>query len=113
MKASPLQAKSARIAHSPRAAAAAALFGLVAVASYAAQRLASHFLGEVPASAIVEQAHIPFFWRVAVSLLHGGIAALLVGFGLREQTASRVVKRLPLLLWPILLLAGIAMVLVP
>jgi hypothetical protein len=58
-------------------AAAAAAFGLAAVISYALQRLAAAAFDPVEASSVLLQAHLPYFWRVGLALLHGaGFASL-------------------------------------
>lgn len=59
-----------------RVAVGAVVFAAVACVSYAAQRLAA--LGNDPAL-VFAQAHIPYFGRIAIAAIHGGMVALLAG----------------------------------
>ena len=96
-----------------RLAAAAALFGLVAPASYAIQRLVDA-RGEAAVGMVLQQVHIPYYWRVGLAVLHGLSAALIGGLLLRDDAdAERLLARLPWLLWPTVLAAAAAMGLQP
>lgn len=96
-----------------RWAAAAALFGGVAVPSYAIQRLLDAIY-EAPVGTVLQQASIPYYWRVGLSVLHGLSAALMGGLLLRDEAAAeRFLARLPWFLWPTVLLSVLAMALRP
>lgn len=92
---------------------AALTFGLVAVASYTLQRLIAAAGGEVDFGAIVNQVHVPYYWRCAVAVLHGGLAATLVGMGLDADRATRWLGRGPWLVALVVVPSAIAMVVVP
>ncbi len=68
-----------------RSVAAAYAAALVFVASYAVQRGVGWWLA-VDAG-VMASTHTAFYWRCALAALHGGIAALLVGFGARDPSA--------------------------
>lgn len=96
-----------------RLAAAAAAFGLVAAPSYAIQRLIDG-LNEPPIGTILAQAHIPYYWRVGIAVLHGISAALIVSFLLhRDGQAERFLNRLPPWLLGVVVISAIAMGLRP
>ncbi|MCK6526679.1 hypothetical protein L6R50_03715 [Myxococcota bacterium] len=92
---------------------ALACFGLGAPTSYALQRLWAAASGEAPPGAVLGQAHVPYFWRVALAALHGLVLVLVV-FGMaRGRTAERGLALLPWLLAAAVPAAAAAMVLVP
>lgn len=73
---------------------AALAFPAVACASYAIQRLAA--LSSAPAVTFGE-AHIPYFGRIALSALHGGMVAVVVGVLVPE-------RHLPIARWVVVAL---------
>lgn len=87
-------------------------FALVAVASYALQRLWDART-EPPLGTVLLQATIPYYWRCAGALLHGLLAAVLVAGGLPEARLAAALRGLHLALPAGVLLAGLAMLLVP
>lgn len=91
---------------------ALSLAALVAVASYALQRLWDAQT-EPPLGSVVTQATIPYYWRVGGALVHAAMAGVLGWFGLGEEAASRWIPRLPALVVLVVLPAAVAMVLVP
>jgi len=96
----------------PRLAVAALSFALVAVASYALQRLWDART-EPPPGAVLLQTTIPYYWRVAMALLHGLGAATLAGLALDRDAALRWLSRAPWLVPLVVLPALLAMVLRP
>lgn len=99
--------------HRPVLGAAALTLGLVAVASYAGQRLWSAYTGVEGLGVVVRQVHIPYFWRCDLALLHGLMGAALVGFGLDEAGGRRLMAAGPWLVLVVVLPSAVAMVLVP
>ena len=65
----------------PRLSIGAAAFGVVVCLSYIALRLLS--IGEEGSLVSV---HIPFFWRVALAVLHGVVAALVASSAVRDES---------------------------
>ncbi len=96
-----------------RVAVAALGFALTVVLSYTAQRLVSWWGGEPAFSEIVSSVHIPYYWRTSVSVLHGVMVALLVGFGADEAQALRVLRWGPQLVLGLVLPCAVALVVVP
>lgn len=96
----------------PRIAAAFAWGGLAGAASYALQRLWSAWSGEVAYGDVIAQEHVPYSWRVALTVFHAVAIGLIVGLGLREGSAARSLAWVPLALVPVLALA-LAMGVVP
>lgn len=84
----------------------------LACASYALQRLLDA-RGEPPMSALLYQAHTPYYWRMALAAMHGVAAGLLLAFGLGDAEAERWLGRAPTLLALLVLSAAAAMVIVP
>lgn len=90
----------------PRMALAAAVLGLVTATSYVAQRLLAG--DDAPASAVIAQEHIPYYWRCALALLHGVLLASIVGLGVRDPApALSLVGRLTLVVAPLLAVASL------
>lgn len=98
---------------SPRLGLALGCFGLGAPASYALQRLWAAAGGEAPPGTVLGQAHVPYFWRVALAALHGLVLALVVFGVARGRAAERGLALLPWLLAAVVPAAAAAMVLVP
>lgn len=73
-----------------------ATFAAVACLSYAGQRLYAA-LNEAPPLSVLLQAHTPYYWRMALAVLHGGSAGLLVAWGVREEAARRGSELAPVL----------------
>ena len=97
----------------PRLAAAIAAGGLVAAPSYAIQRLLDA-INEPPIGTVLEQATIPYYWRVGVASLHGLIAALIVFFLVHNSDQARgLLRRIPALAWVAVLLSAAAVSLRP
>lgn len=98
---------------SARVAAALATGGLVAAPSYAIQRLIDS-INEPPVGTVLQQATIPYYWRVGLAVLHGLIAALVIFFLVHDAArAEKLLARLPALAWVVALAAALAMVLKP
>ena len=93
-------------------AAAAATFALVATVSYALQHLAAVAFDPVPASSVLAQAHVPYFWRVGVSVLHGAGVAALVAV-LPDPVPQRLLPHLQRLTPPLVGLCAAAMLALP
>ena len=82
-----------------RLAAAVAVGGLVAAPSYATQRLIDA-VNEPPLGTVLEQATIPYYWRVGIAVLHGLIAATIVWFLAHDDDRARgILARLPWITW--------------
>ena len=90
---------------------ALALFALASVASYAGQRLASHAWGETDPRLILAQEHIPYRWRVGMSVLHGLVVAAMAWPLVRDP--GRWLAVLPWLTLLTVATAAAAMVAVP
>jgi hypothetical protein len=63
-----------------RLALAIAVGGLVAATSYVAQRLAAAGGAQPAPDAAIVVKHIPYYWRVGLSLAHGGMFATVLLF---------------------------------
>ena len=96
----------------PRRALAAMVFALVAVGSYALQRMWDG-VGEPPIGAVLQTTTIPYFWRLATAALHGLGAAVAAGLAADADTAERWLLRAPVLVPAVVLPAVLAMALVP
>jgi hypothetical protein len=95
-----------------RLAAAALCFALICCLSYAGQRLWD--ARTEPAIGTVSlQATIPYYWRLAITALHGLGAAALAYWGLPESAAERLLRVTPWLVPLVVLPAVIAMLMVP
>jgi hypothetical protein len=94
-----------------RTALAGAVFGLVFTASYALQRLWAAWLGEPATSAVLAFAHVPYFGRIALAVLHAIVVATVVGMAVRDP--ERWLGRVPVLVLVVVGAAASAMVLVP
>lgn len=92
---------------------AALAFGLTGTASYAVQRLYAAWGGAEDAGLVVDQVHIPYYWRCDLALLHAGLAAVIVAFGVRPEAALTWLGRGPWLVLLVVLPSALAMVLVP
>lgn len=97
-----------------RAATGWLVLGLVAVASYAAQRLwaASAPVTQHDASLVATE-HIPYYWRCGVSLFHGVIAGVLTAWAARESERAWLLRAGPWLVLAVVLPSAIAMLVVP
>ena len=92
--------------------AAALVFGLGVVASYALQRLIDAG-GEPPLGTVLRQPTIPYFWRVGTAVVHGLGAGAFVWAALDEAQASRLVEATRWLAPLVVLPAVAAMLCVP
>lgn len=97
----------------PRDALAAAAFGLVASASYVLQRLASWWAGEVPGDLVLGQAHIPYYWRVALALLHGVLVAAILRSAVPVEAARRWLPRVRMAVLPVVAVLFVLTLAVP
>lgn len=98
---------------SARLAAAAATGGLVAAPSYAIQRLIDS-INEPPIGTVLQQATIPYYWRVGLAAMHGLMAAAVVFYLVHDaRRAERLLGRLPAVAWVVVLSAAAAVVLRP
>lgn len=93
--------------------AAAVLVGAVAVClSYAGQRLWDS-VGEPAPGTVLQQATIPYYWRVGFAAVHGVAAATAAGLGLRDGAARAWLARAPWWVPALVLPAALSMALVP
>lgn len=92
---------------------AALVFGVVFALSYAAQRLASAWGGEVNPELVFATEHIPYYWRCGLALLHALAVALLVQFLVPTHRAEALLARAPLVVALLGGAAALSMVLVP
>lgn len=90
---------------------ALALLGGGGTLSYVVQRLIDAG-SEPPIGSVMAQAHIPYYWRMAVALLHGLMLAGL-SFGLPPRWRERVLRAAPVWVGLLSLAALIAMLAVP
>jgi len=65
------------------------VFGLASAVAYVLQRLASHWLGEPGPELVLLSAHVPFFWRVALSLFQGLALGVIVAVLVPESHVER------------------------
>jgi hypothetical protein len=79
-----------------RVAVSLALAGLFGAVSYALQTLYAGW-GAAPYAPPVVDAHIPFYWRVALSGFHALLLGLLAHLGLSDAARDRVLAVLPVL----------------
>ncbi len=91
--------------------AAIALLGSGATASYVVQRLIDAG-SEPPIGTVLAQAHIPYYWRMAVALLHGLVLAAL-SLGLPEAWRGRLLHAAPIWVPALCLLTLLTMLAVP
>lgn len=91
--------------------AAVALAGSGAMASYVLQRLIDAG-SEPPIGAVLAQAHVPYYWRMAVALLHGLTLAAL-SLGLPQAWRARLLHWAPLWVAALALVCVVAMLAVP
>ena len=96
----------------PRVVAAVATAAVAACLSYAVQRLWDS-IGEPPPGTVLQQATIPYYWRVAFAVLHAAGAGMAAHAGLSEQHARAWLDRAPLWVPALVLPAAAAMALVP
>ena len=88
--------------------------GACAIAvSYALQRLASAWAGEPDWTQITRQAHISFYWRCGLALLHGLTITSLVGVAVDHDRAVVVLRFAPVWVPLLVLPLALAMVAVP
>ncbi len=90
---------------------ALALLGGGGALSYVVQRLIDAG-SEPPIGSVMAQAHIPYYWRMAVALLHGLMLAGL-SLGLPPRWRERVLHAAPVWVGGLSLAALIAMLAVP
>lgn len=95
-----------------RVVAAVAVAAVVACASYAGQRLWDA-TGEPAPGTVLQQATIPYYWRVAFSLLHAAGAGLAAHLGLSDERARAWLDHASIWVPAVVLPAVITMVLVP
>lgn len=86
--------------------------GAVACASYAVQRLIDAG-NEPPMGTVLRQATIPYYWRVAFSLVHAAGVGALLWVAVSPPRAEVWLARLPWILAATVLPAALAMALVP
>ncbi len=96
-----------------RQALGSALFAVGFVASYALQRLAAAWVGEMEASAVLASTHTPYFWRIAVAALHGVVLGLVAALATDDVGAGWWLARFPWLVLAVVLPAAVAMAVVP
>ena len=92
---------------------AAAIGACTFVLSYAAQRLVAFRTGTPDWTGDVNVAHIPYYWRCALALLQAGIVASVVSLAVGDARAERVLRWSEGWVPVLVLMAAIAMVLVP
>ncbi len=97
----------------PKAALAALAFGLGASTSYVVQRIGSYLGGEAAPTSVLMSAHVPFFWRVGLSVFHGVLLAIVLGLALSPDVARRWAGRLSTLALPLVFALVAASFLVP
>lgn len=90
---------------------ALALLGGGGALSYVLQRLIDAG-SEPPIGTVLAQAHIPYYWRMAVALLHGLMLAGL-SLGLPQPWRTRILDAAPWWVGALVLGALIAMLAVP
>jgi hypothetical protein len=79
-------------------------------ASYALQRLLSLLLGEPDPMSVAVVGHTPYYWRVALALLHALIAMAIVKIGVNNDRAESVLRFAPM--WVPCVVLPLALVLV-
>jgi hypothetical protein len=87
-------------------------WGVVAC-SYVVQRLGSAYSGEVDPKLILATEHIPFFWRLGLSVAHGAAAGACAWTFVEEADALRWLDRVAAITVAALALSAAAMVAVP
>ena len=90
---------------------ALALLGTGATGSYVLQRLIDAG-SEPPMGTVLAQAHTPYYWRMAVALLHGLVLAAL-SFGLPQAWRARLLNAAPTWVGALCLFTVLAMLAVP
>ncbi|MFT5582944.1 MAG: hypothetical protein ACI9VR_000521 [Cognaticolwellia sp.] len=88
-----------------------ALLGSGATASYVLQRLIDAG-SEPPIGTVLAQEHIPYYWRMAVALLHGLVLAAL-SIGLPQIWRVRMLQWAPVWVGTVCVCTLIAMLAVP
>jgi hypothetical protein len=90
-----------------------AVFAGVAIVSYAGQRLGSWTIGEPAPGAVLASIYTDYFWRLALSVLHGLVAGAAVGLSVSVGRATNWL--LPAGRWVLLtvVISMVAMALVP
>ncbi len=79
-----------------RRAAATLLAALAVLVSYLVQRLLDA-RGAAPMGTVFMQASVPYFWRIAMAVVHGAGTWVLVRLALTEGQAAWALRRAPLL----------------
>ncbi|MCB9682965.1 MAG: hypothetical protein H6733_15980 [Alphaproteobacteria bacterium] len=97
----------------PRLGLASTAFGLVAASSYVLQRLYAASSGVEGMGVAVATKHIPYYWRCDLALIHGVLAAVLVGFAVSDDDARRWFGRLPYAVPVVVGACVVAMLVVP
>lgn len=88
--------------------------GASAVAvSYALQRLGSASSGEADWTQVMRQAHVPYYWRCALALLHGVTIAAMAGWAVDHDRAVVALRFAPVWVPLVVLPLALAMVAVP
>lgn len=88
--------------------------GACAIAvSYALQRLGSAWTGEVHFTQVVQQAHIPYYWRCGLAALHGAVVTATVGLWVDHDRAVVALRFAPVWVPLLVLPLALAMVAVP
>lgn len=77
----------------PQLALAAGAGGLAGALSYTVQRLVDAAQEGPGYASVLAQAHIPYYWRCDLALLHACLAGLLVGTAVGEEAARRWLAR--------------------
>ena len=77
----------------PVLAVAGLAFGLTGALSYTLQRLYAAYTTTADFGANVATAHIPYYWRCDLALIHGILAATLVFFAVREAQARALLGK--------------------
>ena len=91
--------------------AALALLGCGATASYVLQRLIDAG-SEPPIGTVLAQEHIPYYWRMAVAVLHGLVLAAL-SVGLPQRLRLRLLHLAPIWVGAVSGCTVVAMLAVP
>lgn len=92
---------------------AVAVGAVAFVASYAAQRLGSAWVGEADWTQILRQAHVPYYWRCALAAFHAVLVVAVTGLWVGEERAARWLAVAPLWVPAVVVPAAFAMAAVP